>query len=285
VDVHEDDYIELAGRISRGDLMIGILPLAATETVVAGLSAAGRAGSARAWRELGRCYLGTDGERLPPAPWSPQLPFPDPADLPRGRALRSFAEAAALGDREGAMLFARCARDASRAAREAARALLRPHARADGATAYQYGLLEQWLDRPGAAVEHHLWAAGQGDPDAAFELYVLFSTGTGVERDEPEGARWLHRAADLGQDRALYNLGAAHATGTGAPLDLARAVSYYERAGQAGNARAAATLGVMYLTGEGVDTDRSRAAQWLDRADDLGHPVDEWLAQLGLARP
>ncbi|GAA3292796.1 sel1 repeat family protein [Dactylosporangium vinaceum] len=278
----EDDYVELAHRINRGDLMLGILPLSAAGTVVAGLSAAG---TARAWRELGICYLGTSGDVLPPAPWSPDLPFADPADHPQDRALRSFAEAARLGDHEGAVLFARCARGASVAAREAARALLRPHARADGATAYQYGLLEQWLDRPGAAIEHHLWAAAQGDADAAFELYVLFATGTGVERDDAESARWLQRAADLGQDRALYNLGAAHATGNGAPLDPARAVAYYERAAKAGNARAAATLGVMYLTGEGVEADRQRAAHWLDEADDLDHPVDEWLAQLGLSRP
>ncbi|MFI5910353.1 tetratricopeptide repeat protein [Dactylosporangium sp. NPDC051541] len=280
--MNEDDYVDLAGRINRGDMAIGILPLSAAPEVVEGLS---RSGSARAWRELGRCYLGASGDVLPPAPWSPDLPFPDPADHPHDRALRCFAEAATLGDHEGALLFARCAREASVAAKEAALARLRPHARTDGATAYQFGLLEQWLDRPGSAVEHHLWAAARNDGDAAFELYVLFATGTGVERDDAEAARWLQRAADLGQDRALYNLGAAHATGNGAPLDPALAVRYYERAAEAGNARAAATAGVMYLMGEGVDEDRSRAAHWLDEAEDLGHPVDEWLAQLGLSRP
>ena len=277
--------MELAHRINRGDLMIGLLPVSAADTVVAGLAAAGRAGSARAWRELGVCYLGTDGDCLPPAPWPSDLPFADDAGHPRGRALRSFAEAATLGDRDGAVLFARCSREASAAAQESARALLRPHARRDGAAGYQYGLLEQWLGNPGAAVEHHLRAAGQGDADAAFELYVLFSTGSGVERDDAEAARWLDRAAELGQPRALYNVGAAYATGSGRPKDMDRAVGHYERAAQAGNARAAATLGVMYLMGDDVDEDRARAAEWLDRADDLGHPVDDWLAQLGLRRP
>nr|BFE56903.1 hypothetical protein GCM10020063_014290 [Dactylosporangium thailandense] len=281
----EDEYVELAHRINRADMMIGILPLSAADAVVEGLGAAGRAGSARAWRELGLCYLGTDGDRLPAAPWSPELPFADPAEHPLGRALRCFAEAAALGDRDGALLFAQCSREASAPARESARALLRPHARRDPAAAYQYGLLEQWLGRPGAAVEHHLWAAQRDDADAAFELYVLFSTGTGVERDDAEAGRWLHRAAELGQPRALYNLGAAHATGNGAPKDPRLAVGYYERAALAGNARAAATLGVMYLMGGDVDPDERRAAEWLDRADDLGHPVDSWLAQLGLERP
>ena len=66
---------------------------------------------------------------------------------------------------------------------------------------------------------------------------------------------------------------------------MARAVGHYERAAEAGNARAAATLGVMYLMGDDVGEDPARAAEWLDRAEDLGHPVDEWLAQLDLRRP
>ncbi|MFG2044220.1 tetratricopeptide repeat protein [Dactylosporangium sp. NPDC048998] len=281
----EDACVELARRINRADLMIGILPMDATDAVVAGLAEAGRAGSARAWRELGVCYLGTDGDRLPPADWPPAQPYADGTDHPHGRALRCFHEAAVLGDRDGAVLFAKASRDASASAREAARELLRPHVRGDAAAGYQYGLLEQWLGNPGAAVEHHLRAAGQDDADAAFELYVLFSTGTGVERDFAEARRWLERAADLGQHRALYNMGAAHATGDGRPQDMALAVDFYERAARAGNARAATTLGVMYLTGGGVDEDPGRAEEWLDLADDLGHPVDEWLDQLGLERP
>ncbi|MGI5242662.1 tetratricopeptide repeat protein [Dactylosporangium sp. CA-139066] len=268
----EDECVRLAQQINRGDLVLGLLPLETAEVVVAGLTEAGRGGSARAWRELGVCYLSVSGDRLPPH------------DGPQS-ALRCFEAAAALGDRDGAMLFAGAARDEPAPVRERALELLRPHARADAPAAYQVGLLEQWLDRPGAAVEHHLRAAGLGDSDAAFELYVLFSTGTGVERDDAEGRRWLQRAVDLGQPRALYNMGAAHATGNGAPQDMQLAVSYYERAADAGNARAAATLGVMYLTGGGVDEDPDRAAQWLDLADELGHPVDDWLAQLGLERP
>jgi TPR repeat protein len=62
-------------------------------------------------------------------------------------------------------------------------------------------------------------------------------------------------------------------------------LAYYARGGRAGTARPAATLGVMYLMGGDIDEDEERAAEWLDRADDLGHPVDEWLAQLGLLRP
>ncbi|MEV4133315.1 tetratricopeptide repeat protein [Dactylosporangium sp. NPDC049742] len=273
----ESHCIDLAGRINRGDLMIGILPLTAAEEVVAGLSAAGRSGSARAWTELGHCYLGVSGAVLAPA-------FPA-GGTTLDQARQCFAEAAALGDRDGALLFARACADGPADAQRTAREHLRPHAATDPAARYRLGLLEQWLGDPAAAVPHHEWAAAQGDADAAFELYVLHATGEGVPRDEDLGRRWLLRAADLGQPRALYNLGAAHATGDGFPADLTLAAAYYRRAADAGNPRAAAMLGYMHLTGEGVPEDAATAAHWFDTAEDLGHPVDDWLDHLGLDRP
>jgi TPR repeat protein len=282
----ESDYIELAGRINRGDMMIGILPVEAGAQVAAGLSAAGRAGSARAWTELGHCYLGVGGHVLPPADWPTPSPDAPDAGTRLGRARRCFAEAAALGDRDGAVLFARTCADAPAELQRAAREQLRPHAGTDAEARYRLGLVEQWLGDPAAAVPHHLWAAGQGNADAAFELYVLYSTGAGVPRDDDIGRAWLVRAADLGQSRALYNVGAAHAGGTnGFPADLTVAAGYYRRAAEAGNGRAAAMLGYMHLVGEGIAEDPAAAARWFDTADDLGHPVDAWLDQLGLERP
>ena len=281
----ESQYVELAGRINRGDLMIGILPLEAAGQVVAGLSAAGRAGSASAWTELGHCYLGVGGPVMGPADWpTPSPPTPD-AGTQLGHARRCFAEAATLGDRDGALLFARTCADAPAELQRAAREHLRPHAATDPEARYRLGLVEQWLGDPAAAVPHHLWAADHGNADAAFELYVLYSTGTGVPRDDDAGRSWLVRAADLGQPRALYNVGAGHASGTGFPADLTVAADYYRRAAEAGNARAAATLGYMYLVGQGMPADPATAARWFDTAEDLGHPVDEWLDQLGLDRP
>ncbi|GAA2342951.1 hypothetical protein [Dactylosporangium salmoneum] len=92
--LREDACVELAHRINRADMMIGILPVGAADIVVAGLSAAGRSGSARAWRELGVCFLGTDGDRLPPPQWPAGPRFTDGDGQPASRALRCFAEAA-----------------------------------------------------------------------------------------------------------------------------------------------------------------------------------------------
>ncbi|WP_327004948.1 sel1 repeat family protein [Dactylosporangium sp. NBC_01737] len=272
LDLVETACTTLAGRIDRGDMMIGILPVEAAAVVVAGLSAVG---TATAWITLGRCYLGVDGALLPGAEGDTQL----------DRARHCFARAATLGDRDGALLFARACADGPVEAQREAREHLRPHAATDAEARYRLGLVEQWLGDPAAAVEHHLWAAGQGNADAAFELYVLYSTGEGVPRDDDTGRTWLLRAADLGQPRALYNVGAAHATGTGFPADLTLAADYYRRAADAGNARAAAMLGYMHLVGEGIPADEATAARWFDTAEDLGHPVDDWLDQLDLDRP
>ncbi|MEV4516516.1 tetratricopeptide repeat protein [Dactylosporangium sp. NPDC049525] len=278
LDLVEPACTALAGRIDRGDMMIGILPVEAAGVVVAGLSAAGRAGSAAAWTTLGRCYLGVSGAVLPPPPG-------DEPGAPEDLARRCFAAAATLGDRDGALLFAWACADGPAEAQRAAREHLRPHATTDAEARYRLGLVEQWLGDPATAVEHHLWAAGRGNADAAFELYVLYSTGEGVARDDDTGRTWLVRAADLGQPRALYNVGAGHATGTGFPADLTLAADYYRRSADAGNARAAAMLGYMHLVGEGVPPDDGTAARWFDTAEDLGHPVDDWLDQLDLDRP
>jgi TPR repeat protein len=275
---------ELAGRIDRGDLMIGILPLEATGVTVAGLSAAGRAGRAEAWNVLGTCYLGVGGHALPAADWPSSFPFAC-SDATLENALRSFGEAAALGDRDGAVYLARASRDASRATQLVARDRLLPFIATDHEAGYRFGLLLQWLGDDAAAAEHHLRAAGQGNADAAFELYVLHATGAGVARDDATAHGWLMQAANLGQPRALYNIAAGYATGNGFPKDMTQAAAFYRRAAQAGNAQAAATLGVMHLTGDGVPHDEAASAAWLRAAEDLGFAVDDWLDRLGLERP
>lgn len=73
--------------------------------------------------------------------------------------------------------------------------------------------------------------------------------------------------------------------GNGFPKDTARSIEYYQRAADAGNGRAAATLGVMCLMGEGMEPDPKRAGRWLDEAEELGFDVDDWLDQVGMARP
>jgi hypothetical protein len=277
---------EVDGRIARGDMMIGILPVEAIEVRARGYAAAALAGRVECWTPLGASYLGSAPPRTQPA-WPSQVPFADPGDQPVGAALRCFAEAAVRGDRQAALLFADVCRYASEPAKRFALTLLEPW-RADdrdGQVTYAYGLVQYALGDAAGAAATHLEAAGLGDADAMFELSVLYVNGDGVPADPATAHTWLMRAAGLGHHRALYNVGSGHATGNGFPKDEALAAHYYELAAKAGNAQAAATLGVMYLLGQGVDADPASAASWLDLADESGFDVDGWLDRLGLDRP
>ncbi|MEH0970670.1 tetratricopeptide repeat protein [Micromonospora sp. CPCC 205546] len=276
---------EIDGRIVRGDVMIGILPVRAYEVLVRGYLTAARAGRSDAWVVLGRRLLSLPVGQ-PPA-WPSPHPFPTSGNDVLDAALRCFAEAAGHGNREGAYLFAAVGREAVGRVGRYALTLLEP-LRADdptGEARYWSGILHYLLGEGEAAVAYHQRAAEAGNADAMFELHVLHDTGDAVARDEAVARQWLLRAADLEHPRALYNVAAGHASGRGFPRDEAVAAGWYERAANAGNARAAATLGVMCLLGSGVPTDTSRAAQWFDRAEEQGFDVDGWLEQLGMSRP
>lgn len=285
---HEPEFVEalnleIEQRILRGDVEIGILPVEAVGEMAAGFAAAALAGRAGSWLALGRCYR--NGWIQRPITWPGHHEFADTELV--GAALRCFAEAAALGDRTGAVDFAAVSRYASPPARRAALACLSGFLDEDpgGTATYWYGLVEYFLGEAGAAAATQERAAALGNADAMFELYVLHVKGEGVPQDDAAARTWLLRAADLDHPRALYNVAAGHATGDGFPKDGAAAAGYYERAANAGNERAAATLGVMYLTGDGVPEDAATATRWFDSAESADFDVDGWLDRLGLARP
>jgi TPR repeat protein len=149
-------------------------------------------------------------------------------------------------------------------------------------------LAHQGYGRPrdeAASVRHQLAAAERGSHDAAFELSVLYATGSGVPVDQAEAHKWTVRAANLGSARAMGNLGGAYATGRGVDPDPAAALDWYGRAADAGHGKSAYTAGVMCLIGDGgLPVDEQRAATYFARADELGFDVDDALESIGLSR-
>ncbi|MFB6398337.1 tetratricopeptide repeat protein [Polymorphospora lycopeni] len=276
---------EIDGRITRGDAMIGILPVQAYDVLVRGYVAAALAGRTEVWTLLGQRLLDLPFGR-PPALPSPHL-FPAGEDEILDAALRCFAEAARHGSRQGAYRFAAAGRPAVRRVGPYALTLLEPLLADDptGEASYWSGITHYLLGNGGTALGYHERAAAAGNADAMFELHVLYGTGDTVPRDDVAARQWLMRAADREHPRALYNIAAGHATGQGFPRDEEAAAGWYERAAIAGSPRAAATLGVMCLLGSGVTTDPARAARWLDQAEEQGFDVSGWLEQLGLSRP
>ena len=287
---HDPEFVELLNlereqRVLRGDIVAGILPVRELAEMAAGFAAAALSGRAASWLALGRCYR--DGRIERPITWPGRYPFADTDQAPVGAALRCFAEAAELGDRQGVLMFASTSRDGSEEARRTALTYLAGllDDDPDGVVAGWYGQVEYVLGDATGAVATYERAASLGNADAMFELYVLHVTGDGVPADGATAREWLLKAAESGQPRALYNVGAGYATGDGFPQDDAAAVDHYERAAKAGNAQAAATLGVMRLTGDMVPQDPKAAAEWFGQAESGGFEVEAWLRRLGLERP
>jgi TPR repeat protein len=65
--------------------------------------------------------------------------------------------------------------------------------------------------------------AEQGDPEACYQLAILYYRGEGVLQDYAEAAKWFERAANGGDPDAQYNLGLMYANAQGVARDLVRA--------------------------------------------------------------
>jgi TPR repeat protein len=272
---------ELRDGFVRSEHLIGLMPADAPELLVAGLERAGAAGVVDAWLELGR--LRTHGA----APWAP---FPEPdADA----AIEAYRKADRAGSVAGALgwirvaYFARSephAHDAS----ERLAALLAAVPEDPEMLLLSGYLTHQGYGRPrdeAAAARYQLAAAEQGSDAAAFELSVLYATGSGVPVDEAESHKWTRRAAEMGNARAMANLAGMYATGRGVESDPAAALDWYAMAADAGHGKGAYTAGLMCLIGDGgLPVDEDRAATYFARADELGFDVDSALETMGLSR-
>jgi TPR repeat protein len=115
--------------------------------------------------------------------------------------------------------------------------------------------------------------AQTNDPDAQYEVALMYSTGDGIAKNEPEARKWLERAAEQGHAGAEYELGNVLREGRGAVQDYERAAKWTQRAAERGHARAQLALGMMYRTGAGVPADSVKAYTWLNLA--AAHGVSE----------
>jgi hypothetical protein len=105
------------------------------------------------------------------------------------------------------------------------------------------------------AVKSFRKAANEGNPDAQFNLGVLYSRGHGVPQDHEQAAKWYRKAAEQGDAPAQSMLGYMYLKGQGVPQDYQQAMFWYFRAADSGYAVAQYNLGVMYAKGHGLEKD------------------------------
>jgi len=108
-----------------------------------------------------------------------------------------------------------------------------------------------------------LESAEGGDPDAQYEVAIMYLSGRGVARDFDAALRWLERAAGNGNDSAAAKLKRIQA----------QKKKFVAARGKAESGRAAAQyeLGMMYLKGRGVKLDAATGRQWLEKAAAQSH--------------
>jgi len=107
----------------------------------------------------------------------------------------------------------------------------------DHAAAFMRALI---ADRGAAAPTTRLLeAAARDDPQAEFDLGVLYARGRGVAKDYAEAGRWFRKAADHRIAAAQFNLGVMYAHSLGVPRDYALAHMWFSLAAAQGEEDAA----------------------------------------------
>ena len=78
-------------------------------------------------------------------------------------------------------------------------------------------------------------AAEQGNPQAQYDLGVMFQLGRGVAQDSAAAVRWYLEAAEHGYPEAQFNLAVRHTEGPWCPArTTARRVRLYRAAAEQG---------------------------------------------------
>ncbi|MCR4598236.1 MAG: TIR domain-containing protein [Acetatifactor sp.] len=118
-----------------------------------------------------------------------------------------------------------------------------------------------------------LKAAEAGDEEAA-RLYgsLMLYGGDGLAANSAEGVRWLKKFADQGQISAVRELAEFYYD----QKDYKNAFSYYNQLYNLGvtNASVYYALGWMYYYGKGTDKDDQQAFYWLVKASDAGQILE-----------
>ena len=112
--------------------------------------------------------------------------------------------------------------------------------------------------------------AEQGNPEAQYNLAILYKQGKGVMQDVAAAVNWFQKAADQGLPSAQYYMGHLYDEGEGVGKNFTKAVEWYQKAAEQGDPLAQTNLGVAYANGEGIKQDVVLAYVWFSLAASQG---------------
>jgi len=81
-------------------------------------------------------------------------------------------------------------------------------------------------------------AAKAGNPNAQFDLAIMYATGHGVKKDERLAFNWFHKAARNGHVGAKYYMGLSFQQGRGVRANAHLARYWFKQAAKAGHPKA-----------------------------------------------
>jgi TPR repeat protein len=142
-------------------------------------------------------------------------------------------------------------------------------------------------ERDGETVANRLTnaeSAGAGNPAASFVPGMDLTTGTALERDDVEAAKWFLLAANQGHQNAYIQLGHRYHRGLGLPQsDEAEAYWFYQGS-KHGDTLAMSALGSLYAAGRGVPQDWKLAVSWWRKANQYRFVGDAYACGLGVTQ-
>jgi uncharacterized protein len=114
--------------------------------------------------------------------------------------------------------------------------------------------------------------AEQGDASCQNLMGVLFSEGHGIQKNEPEAARWFRKAAEQGHGHACFNLGRAYQFALGVKQSNEEAAKWYGKAAELHVPEGELGLGVLIIS---VDRNYREGLKWIRKAARQGLPTAE----------
>lgn len=104
--------------------------------------------------------------------------------------------------------------------------------------------------------------ARNGDPEAQFNLGLIYDRGDRVERDATQALKWYQEAADRGLSKSQYTLGAKHGLGRDLPKNEIESFRWIRYAANQGHTPSQWLMASFYFGNFGVFKDNIEAYKW-----------------------
>jgi len=114
-------------------------------------------------------------------------------------------------------------------------------------------------------------AVAQRDPDAMYDLGLLYRNGQGVAQSDEKAVELYTMAVEREHLNAMNNLGNMYRDGKGVVQSYKKAAELYTMAAEQGQVEAMTSLGCMYIQGQGVDQSNELAREWWTKAANDGN--------------